>query len=146
MLILWHREQVLFLIQFWSNIFNGKDVKTAFGNAANSLGILGDLQHPQSDANGDGLDDGNSDALAGVYIGSGSAISGENPLISEISQPQSINGTDTAKIAATITDIDGIARVWAMIRPPSYTNETQTIIKNRPDSRTSLYRTEISGQ
>ena len=57
--------------------------------------------------------------LENVYIGNGTVISGEAPVIGEVSPEQTISGGETSACleAFDVTDDDGISRVWAMILP-----------------------------
>jgi len=102
-----------FSYRFWSNIFNGSDIKEAFEQAKLSLGFLSEIQHPQSDADGD--------ALKGVFIGNGASVFTEIPLISDAQ----ITGN---RLTATVSVNQGIARVWAIISPPKY----GTVAINKP--------------
>ena len=59
--------------------------------------------------------------IEGLYIGSGTEIQGDAPVIGGVSPAQTITGTASRLLSAFgVTDDDGIARVWAVIRPPDY--------------------------
>ncbi len=108
---------------FWTQIFNGLSVWEAYQSAGDAMTLTTDFQHPMIDDNGNGTgndpDDG-SLALS-VYIGSGTEIYGDAPIIGSVSPEQTISGTTSALIYAdNVTDSDGIARVWAIIRPPYF--------------------------
>ncbi|MBI5055712.1 MAG: SMP-30/gluconolactonase/LRE family protein, partial [Nitrospirae bacterium] len=95
---------------FWTDVFNGSNVKEAFDNATSALTTAIDNQTPL-------LNDG---ALAQTtYIGNGAIISGDMPTIGSISASAPTQSTATLT-ADNVTDRDGIARVWAVILPPGY--------------------------
>ncbi|MDM8535973.1 6-bladed beta-propeller [Desulfobacterales bacterium HSG17] len=107
---------------FWTDIFNGKDVFQAFKSAENAISQTMEYQNPLIDDTGDGISDASDGVLAQkTYIGNATQISGENPVIGQVSPEQNIINTNTAILRAdSVTDEDGIARVWAVIRPPGY--------------------------
>ena len=111
---------------FWTHIFNGLNVKDAFDLARQAMDeSTTELfpQHAQLDDNGNGLGNEPGDgALAGATnIGIGSVVPGEGPVIGTVSPGQTIDGVNSALIYAEgVTDEDGIAHVWAVIRPPDY--------------------------
>jgi len=114
---------VSFSNYFWTHIFNGLDIKNAFGLTSNALTSSFDDQHPLIDANGNGVGNEAEDLalVENVYIGNGTVIQGNTPMIGSVSSEQTITGTNSATLSATnVTDNDGIARVWAVIRPPDY--------------------------
>ncbi len=105
---------------FWIHVFNGRSVREAFDLTVQSMAAY---QSPQLDGNGNGIgneaDDGT--VAQNLYIGNGTQIQGSAPVIGAISESRTITGTATALIYAdAVTDGDGIARVWAVIRPPDY--------------------------
>jgi sugar lactone lactonase YvrE len=109
---------------FWTHIFNGLDIKDSFTLAKEAIGQIADCQHPLLDADGDGTGNETEDLILaeGAYIGNGTVIYGDVPVMGSVSEPQTINGTSSATLSAfNVTDDDGIARVWAVIRPPDYT-------------------------
>jgi hypothetical protein len=108
---------------FWSHIFNGLDLKSAFELAALAMGSPAELQHPLLDANGNGM--GNEPAdyslCENVLIGNGSTTNADGPTIDGVSGHQSISGTSSASLEAfNVNDADGVGRVWAVLRPPDY--------------------------
>jgi hypothetical protein len=108
---------------FWTHIFNGLNIKSAFDSASSAIGHTTEYQTPLLDDNGNG--DGNEPedgALAqSTFIGNGTQIFGDPPTIGNVSPDQTIIGTSSALLYAdNVTDADGIARVWAVIRPPDY--------------------------
>ncbi len=111
---------------FWTHIFNGEHLETAFAGASEAIRKVTRLQNPMIDGNGDGIGTTDPDSADGysvrrIYIGNGTAISGQAPVIGSISPDQTISETGTAGLyAEDVTDPDGIARVWAVIIPPSY--------------------------
>jgi len=110
----------------WTRIFNGDHLETAFAGAAEAIRKVTEIQNPMIDGNGDGV--GSSEANSAdcysvrrVYIGNGTAISGQAPVIGSISPDQTISETGTADLyAEDVTDPDGVARVWAVIIPSAY--------------------------
>ena len=109
---------------FWSNIFNGAPIRDAYLLAQESLSRTVDHQNPSLDANGNGIanETADLDAVADTYLGNGTLTSGEAPVIGSVSGDQIIVNTNTASvIAENIVDPDNIARVWAVVRPPDYT-------------------------
>ena len=108
---------------FWTEIFNGQDLQTALVNAKQAIGEIADFQHPLMDTDGDGQDNA-SDGYAGatgVFIGSGTDAYEEAPVIGSVSPVDTITDPVTMEIYAdNVTDPDGVARVWAIIRPPGF--------------------------
>lgn len=114
---------VSFSNYFWTHTFNGLPVKEAYSLAKTSIQYTTDYQHPQLDINGDGISEqADLDNLPdSIYIGSGTVVSGDIPVIDSVSADQLITDTNVATVwAAGVTDANGISRVWATIRPPDY--------------------------
>jgi hypothetical protein len=116
---------VSFSSYFWTHIFNGVNVKDAFELARDAMGYTTTYQHPllQADMDGNGTANDSADlaALAATYIGNGTVIFGSAPVIGDIPPDRTITNTSTASLFVdNLTDTDGIARVWAVIRPPDY--------------------------
>lgn len=111
---------------FWTHIFNGINVGDAFDLAKKAISYTSSIYYSQTpllDDTGDGEYKENEDGnlAKDVYIGNGTKISGNAPEIKEISPDQTINDGNSATLYASgITDDDGIAEVWAVIRPPEY--------------------------
>ncbi len=111
---------------FWSDVLNGKDLKEAFTNASNALAQTTAHQHPLLDANGNGT--GNEavadiDAVANQYIGNGTSVATNAPTVVSVSvsPSSSISDQDWAQVTANnVTDPDGVAQVWAVVRSPNY--------------------------
>jgi sugar lactone lactonase YvrE len=98
---------------FWTYVFNGATVQEAFNAAVSAVGQSIVLQHPQ-------MSDPNNLAST-TYIGNGTKLEGDAPVIVDVSDPQVISSTATAELVADpVTDIDGVSRVWAVIQPPDY--------------------------
>jgi len=114
---------ISFSVFFWTQVFNGNNLWGAFSLASDAMRDPVHYQTAMIDDNGNGianeLDDG---VLAeSINIGNGVQISGDAPVISKISDDQVLDNTDQALIYADgVFDSDGIARVWAIIRPPQY--------------------------
>jgi streptogramin lyase len=114
---------VSFSNYFWNHIFNGLNIKEAFDLTQSALQYTTDKQHPQLDDNGTGIGNeaGDGSLAQTTYIGNGTVIQGNAPVITSVSSPQMVNGTNAVLLYASgVTDTDGIARVWAVIRPPDY--------------------------
>ena len=105
----------------WTHIFNGHSLGEAFDLTTQAMTAY---QHPQLDGNGNGKGNETDDSTVAqnLYIGNGTQINGGAPVIGAVSEPQTVTGGGgTAVIYADpVTDGDGIARVWAVIRPPDY--------------------------
>ncbi len=117
---------------FWTQIFNGNNIKDSFEQASDALGQSITFQTPLLDDNNNGVgNESNGDEIIesgedgyiaqNIYIGNGTVIYGDAPVIGSVSDDQTIDGTATATlIASNVTDNDGIAHVWAVIRTPNY--------------------------
>ena len=108
---------------FWTHVLNGLDLKHSFELAAQAMGSPTDFQHPLLDADGDGIANQLNDytAVENAYIGSGTLYHGDGPTIDSVSPGQTISDTAAATLQASgVSDDDGIARVWAILRPPDY--------------------------
>ena len=97
---------------FWTHILNGLSIEEAFASSSLEINFAFANQSPQMA--GDAQD---------VYIGNrGSHTAADAPQIGEVSPPQELSDGTTATLSAdSVTDPDGIARVWAVIWPPDYT-------------------------
>ena len=118
---------VSFSSYFWTQIFNGLSIGDSFTAAAQALGQTFTYQTPLLDDTGNGIANEPADGAiaATTYLGNGTRQWWEGPEIDAVSAPQSINSTATATLwADPVTDDDGIARVWAVIRPPDYEVES----------------------
>jgi len=117
---------VSFSNYFWTQVFNGLNVKDAFDVAAEAISYTTPYQNALLD------DKGNLAPTS--YIGNGTDIHGDAPLINQVSPAQTISYTNAAPLYATdVTDNDGIARVWAVIRPPDYNSgATDNPVKGLP--------------
>jgi len=108
---------------FWTHIFNGVNLKDSFDLAKDAIGYTTDFQTPLLDANGNGVGNEPEEGtlVQDTYIGNGTVIHGDVPVIGSVSPDQPIDGVTSALLyASDVTDNDGIARVWAVIRPPDY--------------------------
>ncbi|GMV99434.1 MAG: hypothetical protein AMXMBFR84_05730 [Candidatus Hydrogenedentota bacterium] len=114
---------VSFSNYFWTQIFNGLSIREAFDIAKAALGETFDFQTPLLDDNADGQGNGTDDGtLASLsHIGNGIQLFWEGPVIGNVSPIQNLDNTATATLTADpVTDLDGISRVWAVIRPPGF--------------------------
>jgi hypothetical protein len=117
---------------FWTHIFNGASIKKAFDLTVEAIGYCEETQHPRLEANGNGISNGEGDfaLIRNSYIGNGTAIDGDVPVIGKVSEEQFITETPSAVLdASEVTDSDGIARVWAVIRPPDYRQGISSVIE-----------------
>jgi len=108
---------------FWTQVFNGLSVGNAFGVAESATTRAFPQQHPQIDANGDGLfEPADQAAVADLFIGNGTLNGGADaPVIGRLTPDQNLSGTNVATLRAfNVNDDDGISRVWAVIRPPGF--------------------------
>jgi len=114
---------ISFSIFFWTQVFNGSSVLESFSIASNAMKEPVSYQTAMIDDNGNGIANETDDGTLAndLFIGNGVLISGDAPIIHSISPDQMIHHESEAKIYADgIQDPDGIARVWAIIRPPQY--------------------------
>ncbi len=107
---------------FWNMVFNGENVADAFERASAGIGQAVQFQNPQADADGNGVgNEGVQDIPdPSIYIGNGTAIDNDAPVIQAVSDPQTLTQNNSCAIRADVTDPDGVAEVRAVIRPPSY--------------------------
>jgi len=114
---------ISFSIFFWTQVFNGSSVLESFSIASKAMKEPVSYQVAMLDDNGNGVANEVDDGLLAkdLFIGNGVFISGDAPIIHTISPDQIIqNGSEARIFADGIQDPDGIARVWAIIRPPHY--------------------------
>lgn len=111
---------ISFSHSFWTEIFNGLSIGSAFASAQTAVEALFDTQNPMLDDNGDGLfgpEDGS--VAASAFVGNGLQLSWASPFVASVSPAQVLDGQAEAQLwAGPVTDPDGIARVWAVVRPP----------------------------
>ncbi|OQY59471.1 MAG: hypothetical protein B6245_06495 [Desulfobacteraceae bacterium 4572_88] len=106
---------ISFSSYFWNNIFNGLKLGEAFKQASEAMGL--EKQMPCMDDNEGG------NLAQEAHIGNGMFIYENMPKIGEISATEP-DDKNTSKLSAiNVTDDDGIARVWALIRPPDYDHD-----------------------
>lgn len=110
---------------FWNHVFNGHDLGTSYALAAQAVTQATGDQHPLLDADGDGTGTSPADLAAanGVSIGSAGAISNQAPALNSVSASSETNGLLRIQ-AAVSASASGVARVWAVIRPPGYQGGT----------------------
>jgi len=114
---------ISFSSYFWLHTFNGLDLKNAFSLGASAMQFTTAFQTALIDSNGNGIGNEPEDFTLAQdnYIGSGLKTHDDIPVIGSVFDPISINGVSQALLTASnVTDDDGIARVWAVIRPPNY--------------------------
>ncbi|MEM9529444.1 MAG: FG-GAP-like repeat-containing protein [Pseudomonadota bacterium] len=107
--------------QFWTHIFNGLSIEDAFNLASQTQSTSFPEQTPLVDADGDGMVNTTFDLarLAGRFIGNGTQIFGEVPEVGSVSVTAS-SGSSATVSATSVTDDDGIGRVWMVLRPPGF--------------------------
>ncbi len=104
---------------FWTRIFKGDPVKDAFEGTEASIS---NFQTPLIDSNKDGVanePNNDLDPLWNLYIGNGTQLYGDAPIITDFSDDQVINDTSSALMYAEVSDNDPISRVWVVIKPPN---------------------------
>ncbi|MFK7956326.1 MAG: FG-GAP-like repeat-containing protein [Lysobacterales bacterium] len=109
--------------QFWTHIFNGLSLGQSFSLARSSQQATFVNQSPLLDADGDGSFNSATDlaVVANRFIGNGVVQNANAPQINGVSDPQTISDGSIATLTAIdVTDPDGIARVWAVLRPPGF--------------------------
>jgi len=114
---------VSFSFNFWTHVFHGRSVRESFDLAVASLELPVAFQSPFLDANGNGIENETEDMEIAetIFIGRGNKINGEAPIIGHVEKDTIVNNASSALLSASeVTDSDGIARVWAMIKPPDY--------------------------
>jgi sugar lactone lactonase YvrE len=109
---------------FWTHVFNGLDMEESFNQAAGAVNYMHHVetvqkQTPWLEANGDGCVNKGADfqQVKDVFIGNGTYIHKDAPLIEAVSPAQTLIDTNSAVIYAEV-DNDNIARAWAIIRSP----------------------------
>ncbi len=130
------KEKALFVTQgtvsfsdyFWTRIFNGDDIQKAFGFARKAMSDPVKYQDAFLDGNGDGSPNTpeDNDSARNVYIGNGTAVTGDAPIIENVSFEESPERNSGLLYADGVSDQDGVARVWAVIRDPNYMPGTGT--------------------
>ncbi len=110
---------------FWTQVFNGQSLEGAFTHAKEALSALHD-QLPLIDSNGDGVSDVlDLSAARNQFIGTGPTRDGAGPTIFSVETPVVINESNSGTISVDdVIDADGVARVWAVVRPPNLRLDT----------------------
>jgi hypothetical protein len=118
---------------FWSEIFNGQDIKNAFEKTKGLKECIESVF--QININGNDIYNENIDieSVSNVFIGNGHYQQSGLPLISEISPVQTITANSSAVITATgVWAKDGIQTVFAHIIPTN-PDEIDISVNNIPD-------------
>ncbi len=114
-----------FSFQFWASIYKGAELDDAFHF---SKDMMARYQTANLEANGNGVPNEKEDKILSnrIKIGRGYMPASDIPSISSVyAEPETLNGQTTASIfAESVTDADGVRRVWAMITPPGYSPES----------------------
>ena len=124
-----------FSAYFWEGVKNGLSVGQAFDKARQVVETItsllkGGLIEPQLDDNGNGIGNETEDGVqAGShYIGAGIELADNGPLISAVSEPQTlIDGAINATLWAEVTATAGVSKVWAVITPPEHPVGSETL-------------------
>lgn len=98
---------------FWTRIFNGESVGTAFRAAEAAIGGVTSFQNPVMVSGADL----NPDEL---FLGHRTVMEGESPVIRAVCPDQSVSGSDQVELWVQVADDDGISRAWAVIRPTDF--------------------------
>jgi DNA-binding beta-propeller fold protein YncE len=108
---------------FWTHIFNGLNIKTAFEQAQETVakGFSIDNLPTQTPEIWHEFEN-----IAHLYIGNGTQIESEAPVISHIDFSPVMDGK--VSIRAEVSDDDAIDKVWAVIIPPhSFGDNSRTL-------------------
>ncbi|WP_166404843.1 SMP-30/gluconolactonase/LRE family protein [Desulfonema ishimotonii] len=118
---------VSFSSYFWTHVFNGLTIGEAFEQTREAVTYTAINQSALLDDNGDAEYNDLDGALAdSSYIGNATEIQGEAPTIESVSPPQNIpESQKNAELSATgVYDDNAVIRVWAVIRPPDYSPDS----------------------
>ncbi len=115
---------VSFSYYFWTEIQHSGDLYDSFVSAEGAVEFSFSEQHPEIDANGNGVSNEKEDIIiAGEYtIGIGTIHGIDVPTIESISDPQTLSGgmTNATITVEGVNSAGTIAEVWAVIDPPNY--------------------------
>lgn len=120
-----------FSYQFWINVFNGFDVRSAYDAAVLTVQETYEDQDPIFTLVDGGviatdLDEyftggGQNFGFAARVIGNGTANAFSGPLIEDPVLPQNLGSSASGEvIVESISDPDGVARAWLVLQPPEY--------------------------
>ena len=121
---------------FWTAIFNGHDLTSAFQQAQNGITQLELSQKPHMDANGNGIpneDDDYGQSLSSIAVNGEKEMGGKGrasdlPVIGEADAITLVNESGQSTIEVReVSDADGIERVWATIIAPDYNFEASDV-------------------
>lgn len=121
---------ISFSAYFWRQILNGASVNTAFTHARIAMEFSADGQGAEMDDNGDGVFDTKTDGqLAKNHIlGAGIVLAGDDPLVGQVSPPQTLSGFASATIwADQVTTTGEIEAVYAFIARPVASSPTNDV-------------------
>jgi len=139
--ILAHKGVTSFSNYFWSDIFNGMDLKTAFEHTQRITELPFNVikNTPQINANNNGTNNEIYDLnlVQNVFIGNG-VQNTLNPVIKDVSPRQIIAETESAELTATVAHSHGIiSEVWASISCEN--NVTPTVISLEYNPSDNIY-------
>ncbi|MDC0464970.1 chitobiase/beta-hexosaminidase C-terminal domain-containing protein, partial [Pseudomonadales bacterium] len=109
-----------FSYQFWAAVFYKGKFYDAFLAARDQMQSE---QRPLLDANGNGIANEKADRalVQNIVIGRGAVAASVPPELQAVSPPQTLNGETSAVIeVGSITALNPITRVWAVMVPPNF--------------------------
>jgi hypothetical protein len=117
---------ISFSFLFWARMFNGDSFYQSFVQASNSIGVTySQTTQLEGNSNGIGNEREDQEAAREIKIGNETRTGGDPPTIGSVSPAQTLDPDTSATIyAADVIDADGIGRVWAVITPPDYSNDS----------------------
>ena len=113
-----HQGSISFSSFFWTHLFNGLDVQTAFDKTADALSAFSFTQNPVMQKLGTFSDESENKPAEPVYIGSVSVIPQEETKLAIALTPD-LSG-ESVLVDVSIDSPQDIARVWAVLIPPEY--------------------------
>ena len=128
-------NSISFSTFFWQRVLNGFDVKSAFKASKDALSVLNQFQSPCIDANGNGNVNEYDDFVNAreFTIGYGIMRAQDTVTIASVLPPTELSGETHALIwADTIISTSTIEKVWAIIVPPGFRQEDNSVIDKLP--------------
>jgi len=128
-------NNISFSTFFWQRILNGFDVKSAFTASKDALSILNQYQSPCLEANGDGNVNEYEDYVSAreFTIGYGIMRAQDTVTIASVMPPKELEGESHATIwAKKVISTGEIEKVWAIVVPPGFHQEDNTVIDQFP--------------
>lgn len=114
---------VSFSNHFWIAVFNGTDLYSSFTTSKAAMGDITAYQSPEIDDNGNGIGNESEDGEIAreLFLFNRARAIDEAPTVGEISPPQELeeDQTEASFFAEVADDGETIARVWAIVIPPT---------------------------